>query len=78
MFCGIGGALVLSGLVLLTWIDQDDARHSFGHAGGMHDYSSLLYSLKQIEPDHHILTPTFFLFQDSSARSFHCYLSPAF
>ncbi|GFP82057.1 cationic amino acid transporter 2 vacuolar [Phtheirospermum japonicum] len=32
--CGIGGVLLLSGLVLLTWIDQDDARHSFGHTGG--------------------------------------------
>lgn len=33
--CGIGGVLLLSGLVLLTWIDQDDARHNFGHSGGM-------------------------------------------
>ncbi|CAI9765722.1 unnamed protein product [Fraxinus pennsylvanica] len=32
--CGIGGILLLSGLVLLTWIDQDDARHNFGHSGG--------------------------------------------
>ncbi|XP_030479743.1 cationic amino acid transporter 3, mitochondrial isoform X1 [Cannabis sativa] len=32
--CGVGGALILSGLVVLTCIDQDDARHSFGHAGG--------------------------------------------
>ncbi|PIN08082.1 Amino acid transporter [Handroanthus impetiginosus] len=32
--CGIGGTLLLSGLILLTWIDQDDARHSFGHTGG--------------------------------------------
>ncbi|XP_022899590.1 cationic amino acid transporter 2, vacuolar-like [Olea europaea var. sylvestris] len=32
--CGIGGVLLLSGLVLLTWIDQDDARHNFGHSGG--------------------------------------------
>ncbi|KAK6159047.1 hypothetical protein DH2020_006361 [Rehmannia glutinosa] len=32
--CGIGGVLLLSGLVLLTWIDQDDARHKFGHTGG--------------------------------------------
>ncbi|KAL8041097.1 hypothetical protein ABFS82_10G141800 [Erythranthe guttata] len=32
--CGIGGALLLSGLAVLTWIDQDDARHSFGHTGG--------------------------------------------
>uniref|UniRef100_A0A803QDB9 Uncharacterized protein n=1 Tax=Cannabis sativa TaxID=3483 RepID=A0A803QDB9_CANSA len=33
--CGVGGALILSGLVVLTCIDQDDARHSFGHAGGV-------------------------------------------
>ncbi|GAB2295989.1 Carnitine O-acetyltransferase mitochondrial [Dionaea muscipula] len=32
--CGIGGALLLSGLIVLTSIDQDEARHSFGHAGG--------------------------------------------
>ncbi|KAL6335882.1 hypothetical protein AAG906_003507 [Vitis piasezkii] len=34
MFCGIGGALLLSGLFVLTCIDQDDARHNFGHSGG--------------------------------------------
>ncbi|XP_057954367.1 cationic amino acid transporter 2, vacuolar-like [Malania oleifera] len=32
--CGVGGAILLSGLVVLTCIDQDDARHSFGHTGG--------------------------------------------
>ncbi|XP_062096367.1 cationic amino acid transporter 2, vacuolar-like [Humulus lupulus] len=32
--CGVGGVLILSGLVVLTCIDQDDARHSFGHTGG--------------------------------------------
>ncbi|THG23441.1 hypothetical protein TEA_022483 [Camellia sinensis var. sinensis] len=32
--CGIGVVLILSGLVVLTCIDQDDARHSFGHTGG--------------------------------------------
>ncbi|KAG8372297.1 hypothetical protein BUALT_Bualt12G0051600 [Buddleja alternifolia] len=32
--CGIGGFLLMSGLILLTSIDQDDARHSFGHTGG--------------------------------------------
>ncbi|XP_073286797.1 cationic amino acid transporter 2, vacuolar-like [Primulina huaijiensis] len=32
--CGIGGFLLLSGLVSLTCMDQDDARHSFGHTGG--------------------------------------------
>ncbi|KAL6988632.1 catalase, partial [Sarracenia purpurea var. burkii] len=31
--CGIGGVLLLSGLVVLTCIDQDDARHNFGHTG---------------------------------------------
>ncbi|KAL6525528.1 Carnitine O-acetyltransferase mitochondrial [Orobanche hederae] len=33
-FSGFGVVLLLSGLVLLTWIDQDDARHNFGHTGG--------------------------------------------
>lgn len=33
--CGIGGALLLTGLVVLSCIDQDDTRHSFGHSGGM-------------------------------------------
>ncbi|XP_043701896.1 cationic amino acid transporter 3, mitochondrial-like isoform X1 [Telopea speciosissima] len=32
--CGVGGALTLCGLIVLSWIDQDDARHSFGHTGG--------------------------------------------
>ncbi|OVA16428.1 Amino acid/polyamine transporter I [Macleaya cordata] len=32
--CGIGGILLLCGLIALSWIDQDDARHSFGHTGG--------------------------------------------
>ncbi|KAG4912752.1 hypothetical protein AAZX31_19G104500 [Glycine max] len=32
--CGIGGATLLCGFVLLTCIDQDDARHDFGHSGG--------------------------------------------
>ncbi|TYG38187.1 hypothetical protein ES288_D13G201800v1 [Gossypium darwinii] len=32
--CGAGGLLLLSGLVILTCIDQDDERHNFGHAGG--------------------------------------------
>nr|GEU34055.1 cationic amino acid transporter 2, vacuolar-like [Tanacetum cinerariifolium] len=32
--CGIGGLLLLFGLGVLTSIDQDDARHSFGHSGG--------------------------------------------
>ncbi|KAH8491370.1 hypothetical protein H0E87_023496 [Populus deltoides] len=33
--CGIGGALLLFGLIVLTCIEQDDARHTFGHSGGM-------------------------------------------
>ena len=37
--CGIGGALLLSGLAVLTCIDQDDARHSFGHSGGMFSFA---------------------------------------
>uniref|UniRef100_A0A6M2EM11 Cationic amino acid transporter C-terminal domain-containing protein n=1 Tax=Populus davidiana TaxID=266767 RepID=A0A6M2EM11_9ROSI len=32
--CGVGGALLLCGLIVLTCIEQDDARHSFGHSGG--------------------------------------------
>ncbi|OMO67855.1 Amino acid/polyamine transporter I [Corchorus capsularis] len=32
--CGVGGILLLSGLAMLTFIDQDDARHNFGHTGG--------------------------------------------
>ncbi|WOL19621.1 hypothetical protein Cni_G28423 [Canna indica] len=32
--CGIGGLLLLGGLAALSWIDQDDGRHSFGHTGG--------------------------------------------
>ncbi|XP_022747587.1 cationic amino acid transporter 2, vacuolar-like isoform X2 [Durio zibethinus] len=32
--CGAGGLLLLSGLIVLTIIDQDDARHNFGHTGG--------------------------------------------
>ncbi|KAF8049092.1 hypothetical protein N665_2295s0002 [Sinapis alba] len=32
--CGIGGSLLLVGLIALSSIDQDDARHTFGHSGG--------------------------------------------
>ncbi|WCJ43564.1 cationic amino acid transporter 2 [Euphorbia peplus] len=32
--CGVGGILLLFGLGVLTCIEQDDARHSFGHSGG--------------------------------------------
>ncbi|KAJ8763198.1 hypothetical protein K2173_025583 [Erythroxylum novogranatense] len=32
--CGVGGLLLLFGLAVLTCIEQDDARHSFGHTGG--------------------------------------------
>ncbi|CAI9102709.1 OLC1v1001018C1 [Oldenlandia corymbosa var. corymbosa] len=32
--CGLGGALLLFGLIVLTSIDQDEARHSFGISGG--------------------------------------------
>ncbi|KAF8403459.1 hypothetical protein HHK36_011563 [Tetracentron sinense] len=31
---GVGCTLLLCGLIVLSWIDQDDARHSFGHTGG--------------------------------------------
>lgn len=33
--CGVGGALLLSGFVFLKCTDKDDARHNFGHSGGM-------------------------------------------
>lgn len=32
--CGVGGSLLLFGLIALSIIDQDDARHTFGHSGG--------------------------------------------
>ncbi|CAN6310000.1 unnamed protein product [Urochloa humidicola] len=32
--CTIGVLLLLAGLGVLSWIDQDDGRHSFGHSGG--------------------------------------------
>ncbi|XP_077247731.1 cationic amino acid transporter 2, vacuolar-like [Tasmannia lanceolata] len=32
--CLVGGLLLLCGLIVLFWIDQDDGRHSFGHTGG--------------------------------------------
>lgn len=34
MLCVLGGALLLLGLGVLTCIDQDEARHTFGHTGG--------------------------------------------
>ncbi|GMN38959.1 hypothetical protein TIFTF001_008184 [Ficus carica] len=33
-FCGAGGALLVCSLIVLAFIPQDDARHSFGHTGG--------------------------------------------
>ncbi|XP_057539239.1 cationic amino acid transporter 3, mitochondrial-like isoform X1 [Amaranthus tricolor] len=32
--CAVGAALLISSLVVLSCINQDEARHSFGHAGG--------------------------------------------
>ncbi|XP_014491175.1 cationic amino acid transporter 2, vacuolar [Vigna radiata var. radiata] len=32
--CGVGAAILLCGFVFLIRIDQDDARHDFGHTGG--------------------------------------------
>ncbi|CAN6352447.1 unnamed protein product [Urochloa humidicola] len=32
--CAFGGLLLLTGLGVLCWIDQDGGRHSFGHSGG--------------------------------------------
>ncbi|KAL7093103.1 hypothetical protein ACP275_11G022400 [Erythranthe tilingii] len=34
ILCGIGLVLLFSGVILLSSIDQDDARHNFGHTGG--------------------------------------------
>ncbi|XP_031473550.1 cationic amino acid transporter 2, vacuolar-like [Nymphaea colorata] len=31
---GVGVVLLCCGLIVLSWIDQDDGRHSFGHSGG--------------------------------------------
>ncbi|KAI3949709.1 hypothetical protein MKX01_040926 [Papaver californicum] len=33
-FGAILDSLLLCGLIALSWIDQDNARHSFGHIGG--------------------------------------------
>ncbi|KAL0359751.1 UNVERIFIED_CONTAM: Cationic amino acid transporter 2, vacuolar [Sesamum angustifolium] len=60
---GVGGVLLLSGLVSLTWIDQDDARHSFGHSG---DELFCNWGMSLYESS--------FLFQVSYAHLFHCYL----
>uniref|UniRef100_A0ACD5WA57 Uncharacterized protein n=1 Tax=Avena sativa TaxID=4498 RepID=A0ACD5WA57_AVESA len=32
--CTIGGLLLIAGLGVLCWINQDDGSHSFGHSGG--------------------------------------------
>ncbi|KAJ3685905.1 hypothetical protein LUZ61_015069 [Rhynchospora tenuis] len=32
--CTVGGLMLLGGLGVLSYIDQDDGRHSFGHTGG--------------------------------------------
>jgi len=29
------GGVLLCGLIVLAWIEQDDARHNFRHIGGM-------------------------------------------
>ncbi|XP_058086988.1 cationic amino acid transporter 2, vacuolar-like [Magnolia sinica] len=34
LVCILGGLLLLCGLIILSWIDQDVGRHSFGHTGG--------------------------------------------
>lgn len=36
--CSVGGLLLLVGLSVLSWIDQDDGRHSFGHSGGTQSF----------------------------------------
>lgn len=32
--CGAGGVVLLCSLLVLAFIDEDDARHSFGYTGG--------------------------------------------
>ncbi|XP_042400170.1 cationic amino acid transporter 3, mitochondrial-like isoform X1 [Zingiber officinale] len=32
--CSLGAFILLGGLAVLYWINQDDGRHSFGHSGG--------------------------------------------
>lgn len=34
ILCGLAGVAVLGSLVVLAYIEQDNARHDFGHAGG--------------------------------------------
>ncbi|KAL8255759.1 hypothetical protein R6Q59_030826 [Mikania micrantha] len=36
ILCGLGGVSLLSGLIVLTCIDQDDAWFTFGETGGFH------------------------------------------
>ncbi|XP_010525000.1 PREDICTED: cationic amino acid transporter 4, vacuolar [Tarenaya hassleriana] len=32
--CAVGAAILLCSLIILVYIDEDDARHNFGHTGG--------------------------------------------
>lgn len=48
--CGIGGALLMCGLIVLTIIDQDDARHNFGHSGGV--FSVYTFKFFHASPTH--------------------------
>ncbi|KAG8472193.1 hypothetical protein CXB51_036381 [Gossypium anomalum] len=70
--CGAGGLLLLSGLVILTCIDQDDERHNFGHAGGM--LLALFIFVRRFEN----LCDFIYLCTVSYVLSFHSYQSPAF
>ncbi|XVE90222.1 hypothetical protein DITRI_Ditri20bG0061700 [Diplodiscus trichospermus] len=65
--CGAGGVLLLSGLVVLTCIDQDDARHNFGHTGGM---LSALYILICGRLPSHILCLHDFIMHGSFMRQY--------
>lgn len=43
---GTGVFLLLSALVVLSCIDQDDARHSFGYTGGENKTPFLLHPIQ--------------------------------
>lgn len=45
--CSVGGLLLLVGLAVLSWIDQDDGRHSFGHSGGTQSFLLPIKNLRK-------------------------------
>lgn len=84
--CGIGGLLLLVGLIVLSCVDQDDARHSFGHSGGT-DFpkisaqcfvGSILFGYKPENMKFCIVTYNSLVLQASFARLFRFCLLSAF